>query len=127
MKTNKNIKLHACFICVFLALTTMLFAAKSQAKCLMGSKTYAKISADTSSNNSYKNVTTVQRNILSKEERALERLQLLDRLSKQPAENPEAFSNAREEYLYFEKARADLEEHDNAIKELNILMSRIIW
>ncbi len=127
MKKNKNIKLNIYLICFLAAITTVLCAAKVQAKSLITDKICAKITADTSASDSYKNVAGIQQNVFNKEGRALQRLQLLDKLSKQPAENPEVFSNAREEYLYFEKAKAELEEHDNAIKELNMLIPRILW
>jgi hypothetical protein len=121
-------KLNIYKLCFLAAMALLISLTKAEAKTALQSGNYTNRIADTSLNDSYKGMVDVQKNVLEKRQQALQRDQLLDKLSKQPAENPEAFSNAREEFLYFEKARKDGEAYEAAIKELNeLIASKILW
>ncbi|MBS1526627.1 MAG: hypothetical protein JST19_13305 [Bacteroidetes bacterium] len=72
--------------------------------------------ADTVKNNIDAFNTDIQRSTLDKQK---EREQLLDKLSKMPADFPEVFSNAKEEYLWKEKVKADQEEFERHVREMN--------
>lgn len=126
MKTLTNIK-STIYRLLFVAAIILLANVSKTVASTNGA--ILRKSADTSSaNESYKNITSVQKNVLAKQEQAFQRAELLDKLSKQPAENPEIFSNAKEEYLYFEKARADGEAYEIAVNDGNVLLSaKLLW
>ncbi|HVS93020.1 MAG TPA: hypothetical protein VHE59_13345 [Mucilaginibacter sp.] len=61
----------------------------------------------------------VQKGEFDKMQKQREREQLLDKLSKMPADFPEVFSNAKDEYLWKEKVKADQEEFERHVREMN--------
>ncbi|HVW15937.1 MAG TPA: hypothetical protein VHB54_19050 [Mucilaginibacter sp.] len=63
--------------------------------------------------------TGMQKNTLYNMQKQEQRAQLLDKLSKMPADFPEVFSNAKEEYLWKEKVKADLEAFERHVREMN--------
>jgi hypothetical protein len=81
----------------------------------VGHNSGAKIDTTVNLNDNF-NFST-KKNVIAKVEKQKEREQLLDKLSKMPADFPEVFSNAKEEYLWKEKVKADQDGYDRRAKE----------
>jgi len=75
--------------------------------------------ADTSKNAGYKYQVYVRKAAVNNSAKASDREDLLKQLSKKPAEFTEVFSNAKEEYLWHEKVKAEQDEYERHVKELN--------
>ena len=93
--------------------------SESYAATLAHQKNGGMISNDTLAVHFDKIKIEAQKNALEKQEAALERKELLDNMSKLPSQTGEIFSNQKEEYLWFEKAKQEGDAYERAIKELN--------
>ncbi|MBS1503177.1 MAG: hypothetical protein JST32_14000 [Bacteroidetes bacterium] len=78
-----------------------------------------RLKTDTVKNNVNGFNTGMQKSELDKMQKQKQREQLLDKLSKMPADFPEVFSNAKDEYLWKEKVKADQEEFERHVREMN--------
>jgi len=96
--------------------------SRSYAATAVQQKNSFKVSDDTLAVHFDKIKIEAQKNAFEKQEAALERKELLDNMSKLPSQTGEIFSNQKEEYLWFEKAKQEGDAYEKAIKELNELL-----
>jgi len=93
--------------------------SKSYAATFAHQKNGVMISNDTLAVHFDKIKIEAQKSAIEKQEAALERKEMLDNMSKLPSGAGEIFSNQKEEYLWFEKAKQEGDAYERAIKELN--------
>ena len=122
MKTTTRIKRIILSTCFFVAIALMGNVSKLYAATVGQQKSSFKVSNDTLAVHFDKIKIGAQKNAFEKQEAALERRELLDNMSKLPSQTSEIFSNQKEEYLWFEKAKQEGDAYEKAIKELNELL-----
>lgn len=128
MKNHTPLYKHILMACSLGAAMFFSGRAASAACQLRPAKPAASFATDTLAQNSERNRIDARRNAFEQEEAALERKNLLDSLSKLPPEDPELFSNEKDEYLWFEKTRAQGDAYEKAIKDLKELIeTQKLW
>ena len=75
--------------------------------------------SDTTKSGEYSYQADIRKGAISKTNRQEDREKMLERLSKKPSDFPEVFSNAKEEYLWQEKAKVEQAAYEKHIKEIN--------
>ncbi|HVV54247.1 MAG TPA: hypothetical protein VHC47_02915 [Mucilaginibacter sp.] len=103
---NKNILKYSLSVMIFLSVSTIRSYASEPF--------VVRPNIKTDSVNTSVNIFTdlARKDIFDRVRKQAEREQMLDRLSRQPSDFPEVFHNAKEEYLWNERAKAQDEQED---------------